>query len=105
MLEEGQKQGGIRMEFVFELLFEIIIEGTFDLGTSKKVPMAFRILALILFLALYMGIVGLLLIYGVDALRTNDSFGGCLCILVGLGIVFGFIFMIINRFLKVGVKE
>lgn len=93
------------MEFVFELLFDIIIEGTLDLGTSKKVPMVFRILALITFLALYVGIAGLLLFYGVDAFRSNDVFGGCLCILVGLGIVIGCIYMMIKRFRKGRVTE
>ncbi len=93
------------MEFVFELLFEIIIEGTLDLGTSRKVPMAFRILALIAFLVLYVGIAGLLLFYGVDAFRSNDVFGGCLCVLVGLGIVIGCIYMIIKRFQRGRVTE
>lgn len=88
------------MEYVFELLFEIIIDGTFELGTSRKVPMVFRILALIAFLVLYVGIAGLLLVYGADAFRTDDIFGGFLCILVGLGVVFGGIFMIIKKIRK-----
>lgn len=81
------------MEFVFELLFEVIIEGTLDVGSSKKVPFVFRIFALIAFLAIYVGIVGLLLVYGVDALRTKDLFGGCFCILTAIGIVIGCIYM------------
>lgn len=93
------------MEFVFELLFEIIIEGTLDIGTSKKVPMAFRILALIAFLVIYVGIAGLLLIYGVDAFRSDDALGGSLCIVVGLGIVFGGIYMIIRRFRRGQAQE
>ena len=93
------------MEFVFELLFEIIIEGTLDIGTSKKIPLVFRIFALIAFLAIYIGITGLLLIYGVDALRTNDLFGGGLCILTAIIVLFGCIYMTVKKLRKGQVIE
>ncbi len=97
------------MEFVFELLFEIIFEGTLDLtleiGTSKKVPMFFRVLALIVFLALYVGIIVLLLVYGVGALRDNDLFGGCLCILTAVVVLVGGIFLTVRRLKKVPAAE
>lgn len=52
------------MECVFELFFDLFFEGTLDIalkiGTFKKVPMFFRILALIVFLALNVGIIVLL---------------------------------------------
>ncbi len=85
------------MEFVFELLFEIIIEGTLDIGTTKKVPLFFRIIAMIGFLAVYVGIVGLLLIYGVDALRSQDLFGGVLCIFTALVVLAGCIYMVAKK--------
>lgn len=88
------------MEFIYELLFEVIVEGTLDIGTSRKVPVFFRILALIGFLAIYVGIVGLLLIYGVDALRSNDLFGGCLCILTAMVVLLGCIFLTVKKLRK-----
>ncbi|MDE6852631.1 MAG: hypothetical protein K2J67_09125 [Lachnospiraceae bacterium] len=93
------------MEFLFELLFEIIIEGTLDIGTSKKIPLIFRVLALVVFLGVYIGITGLLLIYGVDALRTNDLFGGSLCVLTAIIVVFGCIYMTVKKLRKSQVVE
>lgn len=93
------------MEFIYELLFEVIVEGTLDIGTSRKVPVFFRILALIGFLAIYVGIVGLLLIYGVDALRSNDLFGGCLCILTAMVVLLGCIFLTVKKLRKDQVAE
>lgn len=93
------------MEFVFELLFEVIVEGTLDIGTSRKIPVFFRILALIGFLAIYVGIIGLLLIYGVDALRSNDLFGGCLCILTAIVVLLGCIFLTVKKLKKAQTAE
>lgn len=97
------------MECVFELLYDLIFEGTLDIalkiGTSKKVPMFFRILALIVFLALDVGTIVLLLVYGVDALRTNDLFGGCLCILTALVVLVGGTFLTVGRLKRVSAAE
>lgn len=51
------------MEFIIELLFEFILEGTIELGSHKKVPMPLRILATMIILVCYFGLGGLL-IYG-----------------------------------------
>ncbi len=32
------------MEFILELLFDIIVEGSFELGSEKKVPIPLRII-------------------------------------------------------------
>lgn len=46
------------MDFIIEILFEIIIEGSMELGSSKKVPLPLRILAAILILVIYLGMGG-----------------------------------------------
>ena len=92
------------MEFAFELLFQIIVEGTVDIGldavTSKKVPLFFRIIALIVFLAIYVGIISLLVIYGMDALRSHDRFGGVLCIGTALIVLVGCIYAVVRKMRK-----
>lgn len=97
------------MEFVFGLFYDLFFEGTLDIalkiGTSKKVPMFFRILALIVFLVLYVGIIALLSVYGVDALRNNDIFGGCLCILTALVVLIGGIILTVKRWKKLPTVE
>ena len=42
------------MEILFEFLFEIIIEGSIELGSEKKVPIPLRILAVFIVLAVFL---------------------------------------------------
>lgn len=49
------------MDFVFELLFEIILEGCIELTGEKKVPLPLRILCAIFLVAIYGGLIGILL--------------------------------------------
>ena len=62
------------MEFIFELIFEIIVEGSIELGSEKKVPMPLRILALLVVLVLYIGFAGAIFFIGYDAM-INDQIG------------------------------
>lgn len=59
------------IEFIGEIVIEVIVEGSLELGTSKKVPMPLRILAAILLLAFYFGIIAILLFVALAAMKTN----------------------------------
>ena len=48
------------MEFIIELIIEIILEGTIQIGTSRKVPVGFRILAIAILTFVYVGFVVML---------------------------------------------
>ena len=61
------------MEFIIELLFEIIIEGSLELGTHHKVPMPLRILALLLFLSIYGLLIGGIIMIGYSSARDGDK--------------------------------
>lgn len=50
------------MDFIFELLTEIIIEGTIGGATSKEVPKPIRILLLLVVLGIYMFLTGCLIV-------------------------------------------
>lgn len=60
------------MEFILELIFEIIVEGSFELGTSKKVPWFLRILALLVFVAIYGGLVGIFALIALNCWRDGN---------------------------------
>lgn len=55
------------MDIIFEILFEIILEGSWELSTTKsfKVPLPLRILAVLLTVGLYGGLCGILFIEGI----------------------------------------
>ena len=88
------------MDFLFELLFEIIIEGSLEIGTSRKVPLLLRILALLVFLVVFGGVAVLLFVCGFNALREKEMAFGVLCLAVSLLLVFGSIYMVAKKFRK-----
>ncbi|MBQ7991366.1 MAG: hypothetical protein IJ251_10025 [Oscillospiraceae bacterium] len=53
------------METVFEIIFELLVEGSLGAVTDKKVPLALRIAAALFIAAVYGGLVGVLMYMGI----------------------------------------
>ena len=88
------------MEFLFELLFEIIIEGSIELGSEKTVPMPIRILAAVIALAIFFGMGGLFIYMGYDEILGGDKTAAIALFSVGALLVFGGIFVVVKMFRK-----
>lgn len=54
------------MDFVLEILFEIILEGCIEITEEKNVPLIFRILCAVILVLVYGGMVGILLYVGIS---------------------------------------
>lgn len=52
------------MDFILEIIITIIFEGTLELTTSKRVPLLVRVIAAVLLLSFYIGLVGILFYIG-----------------------------------------
>lgn len=79
------------MELIFELFLEIVIEGCLEIGTSRRVPMPLRILALLLFLGVFGGLIVLFVIIGLGAMEDNPAVGWLMIIIaVLLAVVVGY---------------
>ena len=87
------------MEFLFELLFEIIIEGSIELGSEKTVPMPIRILAAVIALAIFFGMGGLFIYMGYDEILGGDK-TAAIAFAVGALLIFGGIFVVVKMFRK-----
>ena len=70
------------MEFLFEILLELILEGTMEASQNKKVPKAVRVFLIVLISALYLSVIGLILFIGVTCWKTN-KIGGLIIITIG----------------------
>ena len=86
------------MEFIFELLFEIIVEGSLELGSHRKVPMPLRVLALGVFGFIYGGLIFLLFVTGIDAYKEGNPVAAVLLIAVSVGLLLGCIYMTRKKF-------
>ncbi|MDE6627613.1 MAG: hypothetical protein K2K56_14770 [Lachnospiraceae bacterium] len=74
------------LEIIFELLIDFIVEGSLEIGTSKRGPMIVRIIAGLVFGVIYGGFTVMLFIFGIQALRKCHTVAGCLFILVAAGL-------------------
>lgn len=80
------------MEMIFEILFEIIIDGSLQAVSDKKVPLILRILSAAVLLIVYGGLVGFCLFLGV-----HDK--NILFVILGIGLLlfFGYGFIKVRR--------
>ena len=53
------------MEFIFDLIFDLIIDGSFEAATDKKVPMAVRVISAIILIGFFVGIIGFCIFLGI----------------------------------------
>lgn len=64
------------MDVLFEFIFEIIFEGTFELAKSRRVPLPLRILAAVIIIALYGGVIFLIVWTGSGCFHSTEMNGG-----------------------------
>lgn len=60
------------MEFLIDLIVEIIVEGLFELATNKKINKFIRYPLLALFIMLYLGMMLLLILLGISYYKENN---------------------------------
>ena len=46
------------MEFIMEILFEVIVEGALEASSDKKIPLPVRVIAAIITVGIYGGLIG-----------------------------------------------
>ena len=75
------------MEIIFEILFDFIIEGSMGAVGDKKVPFLLRILAAVLLLAIYGGLVGVLIFIGINEKNWIVLIFGVIIAFIAIGAV------------------
>lgn len=81
------------MDFVFEILFEIILEGCMLITEEKKIPLPLRILCAILVISFYIGFIGIFIYVAV----SNQS---KLLLLITIGIALLILFAFAYKYRK-----
>ncbi|MGN0383686.1 MAG: hypothetical protein ACI4DS_05390 [Eubacterium sp.] len=88
------------MEILLEFLFDIIIEGSIELGSEKTVPIPLRILAAFIVLAVFFGMGGLFVYMGYDATLVDDKGAAIALFIAGAFLMLGGMFVILKMFHK-----
>ena len=84
------------MEFIIELIIEIILEGTIQIGASRKVPVGFRILAIAILTFVYVGFVVMLATFAVNLWKDGS---------IGSAVVVGAIDLVVSVFIILGARK
>jgi len=63
------------MDFLFELLFDLLAEGTFELSKCKKVPKCIRYLLIGIIVLFCAAVIGIVLLVGVAFLQQSILLG------------------------------
>ena len=74
------------MDFLIELIGEVFIEGLFELATNKKVPKIIRYPLFSLFVLLYLGVIGLLVLLGIK-LYVDNKLASLILWLLAIGLI------------------
>ena len=61
------------MEFLFEIIFEVVVEGAIAATSEKRVPMPLRILAAVFVVGLFGGVLFLIIFTGILCLQGEDK--------------------------------
>ncbi len=79
------------MDLLFEAIFELILEGSFEASKSNKVPKPIRIFLILLIALIYLLIIGFLFYIGIIGLSKNLFAGILLIAFVLLFLILGII--------------
>lgn len=79
------------MDFIIELIFELIAEGTVELSKSTKVPKLIRYLLIVIIVLFVTGIFGIILFAGLMLLKENVILGIVLIAIALLMLVMGIV--------------
>lgn len=70
------------MEILAEFLLDLVVEGSLELGTSRRVPMPVRILALLVFTVFWCAVIGVVLLAAVLVMKSFSVLLGLLLVLI-----------------------
>ena len=75
------------MDILFEFLFELVFEGIIETAKSKKVPMLIRIIAGVLVSTFFLAIIGVIILVGILSFKDNKPFSVIMFILAAVFVI------------------
>ena len=86
------------MEFLVELFLEIIIEGTVEFGTSRKVPLPFRILLLLILGLVYGVLIGVLAMIAIECWKSGEIANSIFVSAIDLALIVLVVYMVRKKY-------
>ena len=93
------------IEFFVELFLDIVLEGSMELGADKKMPKWLRIVAFMVLLIVFGGIVGLFLYIAYEALQEGDTVASIVGFCIAIGVVTFFVWGFVAKYREVNKRN
>ncbi len=87
------------MEFLFELILELFLEGSIEISTSKKINKWIRYPLMILVILFFLSVIGLIFLTGFLSFSTNKVLS-IFIIMIGIIMIIGTIVKLKNLYFK-----
>ncbi len=87
------------MEFILEVLLDLILEGSVEISSNHKISKFIRYPLIVLIIAFFLGIISLILIVGLVSLKEHPLLGLFL-IIVSIILLIGSIIKFKNTYIK-----
>ncbi len=71
------------MEYIFEFLLELILEGSIEVSKNRKIPKYIRYPLIVLIILFFIAVIGLVFLAGILSIKEN-IFVGLIFIVIGL---------------------
>ena len=88
------------MEFIIELILDLLLEGSIEASKSEKVPKPIRYILIALISLFFLAVIGLIIFIGIDTLK-NSKIGGIIVISMGVLLLI----LAIMKFKKIYLKK
>lgn len=92
------------MEFIIELILDLLLEGSIEASKSEKVPKPVRYILIALISLFFLAVIGLIIFLGIDTLK-NSKLAGIIVISMGVLLLILAIMKFKKIYLKKKVKE
>ncbi len=88
------------MEFIIELILDLLLEGSIEASKSAKVPKPVRYILIILISLFFLAAIGLIIFIGIDTLKNSKLAG---IIVMSMGVLL--LILAIMKFKKIYIKK
>ena len=88
------------MDFIFELIFDLLFEGSIEASKSEKVPKPIRYILIALISLFFLAVIGLIIFIGIDTLKDSKLSG---IIVISMGVLL--LILAITKFKKIYIEK
>ncbi len=93
------------MNFIVELILELLFDGIIEIGTTHKLPLLRRIFFILFVVVIYGALIGVVAMIGMNAWQSGDLPSAIMLFVVDIAILLLAVYLIRKMYLKNSEKK